>query len=290
MDWTISPLTDEARSLASGVVAASPAAVESPADAGAVYPESPADPGAVFPASPAEDDGVVDEEEEEEDDVDELEAEKTWPSSDGSKEADEPPAPEAAWARVARRRSCARRASVEQGRSPRAAPAPGAGWAGAWEVLRDALERGASVGAAAESLAAESSVVLSDAQKEDFAAPSWPRGTSGPCTVWKSTRRPTSMAVDASDLMDFHFGSCDEHPEDFPSRELAVEFVEDVKAKAKISDGVAARESGGSTDLSGLFASVDELGPDLQTALAAATEVPEEVAEKRPRRSPRRGI
>ena len=34
-------------------------------------------------------------------------------------------------------------------------------------------------------------------------------------------------------------GSCD----------LAVEFVEDVKAKAKISDGVAARESGGSTDL-----------------------------------------
>jgi hypothetical protein len=45
-------------------------------------------------------------------------------------------------------------------------------------------------------------------------------------------------------------GSCD----------LAVEFVEDVKAKAKISDGVAARESGGSTDLSGLFASVDELG------------------------------
>ena len=48
-------------------------------------------------------------------------------------------------------------------------------------------------------------------------------------------------------------GSCD----------LAVEFVEDVKAKAKISDGVAARESGGSTDLSGLFASVDELGPDL---------------------------
>jgi len=63
-------------------------------------------------------------------------------------------------------------------------------------------------------------------------------------------------------------GSCD----------LAVEFVEDVKAKAKISDGVAARESAGSTDLSGLFASVDELGPDLQTALAAATAV-EEVAE-----------
>ena len=35
-----------------------------------------------------------------------------------------------------------------------------------------------------------------------------------------------------------------------------------VKAKAKVSDGLA-RESGGSTDLSGLFASVDELGPDL---------------------------
>ena len=230
---SISPLTDEARSLAEGVAAASPAAVESPADAGAVYPESPADPGAVFPASPAEDDGVVEEEEEEEEDeLDELEAEKTWPSTDGSKEA--APAPEAAWARVARRRSCARRASVEHGRSPRAAPAPGAGWAGAWEVLRDALERGASVGAAAESLAAESSVVLSDAQKEDFC-----------------------------DLMAARdFGSCDEHPEDFPSRDLAVEFVEDVKAKAKISDGVAARESGGSTDLSGLFASVDELGPD----------------------------
>ena len=78
-------------------------------------------------------------------------------------------------------------------------------------------------------------MVLSDAQKEDFC-----------------------------DLMAARdFGSCDEHPEDFPSRELAVEFVEDVKAKAKISDGVAARESGGSTDLSGLFASVDELGPDL---------------------------
>ena len=267
---SISPLTDEARSLAGGVAAAS---VESPADAGAVYPESPADPGAVFPASPAEDDGVVDEEEEEEDDVDELEAEKTWPSSDGSKVADEPPAPEAAWARVARRRSCARRASVEQGRSPRAAPAPGAGWAGAWEVLRDALERGASVGAAAESLAAESSVVLSDAQKEDFC-----------------------------DLMAARdFGSCDEHPEDFPSRELAVEFVEDVKAKAKVSDGVAARESGGSTDLSGLFASVDELGPDLQTALAAASAGPQspthwistQVASRRrwPRpRSPRRGV
>ena len=101
---SISPLTDEARSLAEGVAAASPAAVESPADAGAVYPESPADPGAVFPASPAEADGVVDEEEEEEeDDVEELEAEKTWPSSDGSKAAE--PAPEAAWARVARRRS-----------------------------------------------------------------------------------------------------------------------------------------------------------------------------------------
>ena len=164
---SISPLTDEARSLAEGVAAASPAAVESPADAGAVYPESPADPGAVFPASPpAEDDGVVDDEEEEEDDVDELEAEKTWPSSDGSKEA--APAPEAAWARVARRRSCARRASVEHGRSPRAAPAPGAGWAGAWEVLRDALERGASVGAAAESLAAESSVAE---QKSNFGRP-----------------------------------------------------------------------------------------------------------------------
>ena len=107
------------------------------------------------------------------------------------------------------------------------------------------------MGAAAESLAAESSTVLSDAQKEDFC-----------------------------DLMAARdFGSCDEHPEDFPSRDLAAEFVEDVKAKAKISDGVAARESGGSTDLSGLFASVDELGPDLQTALAAATEVPEEVAE-----------
>ena len=38
----------------------------------------------------------------------------------------------------------------------------------AWDVLRDALQRGASVGAAAESLAAESSTVLSDAQKEDF--------------------------------------------------------------------------------------------------------------------------
>ena len=101
-------------------------------------------------------------------------------------------------------------------------------------MLRDALERGASVGAAAESLAAESSTVLSDAQKEDFC-----------------------------DLMAARdFGSCDEHPEDFPSRDLAVEFVEDVKAKAKVSDGVAARESGGSTDLSGLFASVDELGPD----------------------------
>ncbi|CAH0375306.1 unnamed protein product [Pelagomonas calceolata] len=253
---SISPLTDEARSLAEGVAAASPA-VESPADAGAVYPESPADPGAVFPASPAEDDGVVDEGEEE-DEVDELEAEKTWPSSDGSKAADEPPAPEAAWARVARRRSCARRASVEHGRSPRAAPAPGAGWAGAWDVLRDALERGASVGAAAESLAAESSVVLSDAQKEDFC-----------------------------DLMAARdFGSCDEHPEDFPSRELAVEFVEDVKAKAKISDGVAARESGGSTDLSGLFASVDELGPDLQTALAAATEVPSEEVAEAPTKKP----
>ena len=78
---SISPLTDEARSLAEGIAAASPAAVESPADAGAVFPESPADPGAVFPASPAEADGVVDEEEEEEDDGDELEAEKTWPSS-----------------------------------------------------------------------------------------------------------------------------------------------------------------------------------------------------------------
>ena len=230
---SISPLTDEARSLAEGVAAASPA-VASPADAGAVYPESPAEAGAVFPASPAEDDGVADEEEEEEDELDELEAEKTWPSTDGSKDA--APAPEAAWARVARRRSCARRASIEHGRSPRAvAPQAGGGWAGAWDVLRDALERGASVGAAAESLAAESSTVLSDAQKEDFC-----------------------------DLMAARdFGSCDEHPEDFPSRDLAAEFVEDVKAKAKISDGVAARESGGSTDLSGLFASVDELGPDL---------------------------
>ena len=89
-------------------------------------------------------------------------------------------------------------------------------------------------------------MVLSDAQKEDFC-----------------------------DLMAARdFGSCDEHPEDFPSRDLAAEFVEDVKAKAKISDGVAARESGGSTDLSGLFASVDELAPDLQTALAAATARP----------------
>ena len=258
---SISPLTDEARSLAEGVAAASPAAVESPADAGAVYPESPADPGAVFPASPAEDDGVVDEEEEEEDELDELEAEKTWPSSDGSKEA--APAPEAAWARVARRRSCARRASIGGGRSPRAAPQAGAGWAGAWDVLRDALERGASVGAAAESLAAESSMVLSDAQKEDFC-----------------------------DLMAARdFGSCDEHPEDFPSRDLAAEFVEDVKAKAKISDGVAARESGGSTDLSGLFASVDELAPDLQTALAAATAVEEAEAPKKPSaRSLRRAV
>ena len=204
---SISPLTDEARSLAGGVAAAS---VESPADAGAVYPESPADAGAVFPASPAEDDGVVDEEEEEEDELDELEAEKTWPSTDGSKEA--APAPEAAWARVARRRSCARRASIEHGRSPRpVAPQAGGGWAGAWDVLRDALERGASVGAAAESLAAESSVAE---QKSNFWAPhaidatrfhtgpwscptrkkktsatSWPRGTSGPCTVWKSTSR-----------------------------------------------------------------------------------------------------
>ena len=108
---SISPLTDEARSLAEGVAAVS-SAVESPADAGAVYPESPADAGAVFPASPAEADGVVDEEEEEEDDLDELEAEKTWPSSDGSKAADDPPAPEAAWARVARRRSCARSRAV----------------------------------------------------------------------------------------------------------------------------------------------------------------------------------
>ena len=114
---SISPLTDEARSLAGGVAAP---AVESPADAGAVYPESPADPGAVFPASPpAEDDGVVDEEEEEEDDVEELEAEKTWPSSDGSKEA--APAPEAAWARVARRRSCARRCTRGKDGEPRRA-------------------------------------------------------------------------------------------------------------------------------------------------------------------------
>ena len=106
-------------------------------------------------------------------------------------------------------------------------------------------------------------MVLSDAQKEDFC-----------------------------DLMAARdFGSCDEHPEDFPSRDLAVEFVEDVKAKAKISDGVAARESGGSTDLSGLFASVDELGPDLQTALAAATEVPEEAPIKKPSaRSLRRAV
>ena len=71
-------------------------------------------------------------------------------------------------------------------------------------------------------------------------------------------------------------GSCD----------LAVEFVEDVKAKAKISDGVAARESGGSTDLSGLFASVDELGPDLQTALAAATAVPSEEVAEAPTKKP----
>ncbi len=85
------------------------------------------------------------------------------------------------------------------------------------------------------------------------------------------------MAWSAQNLIPHR--SCDEHPEDFPSRELAVEFVEDVKAKAQISDGVAARESGGSTDLSGLFASVDELGPDLQTALAAATVPSEEVAE-----------
>ena len=51
--------------------------------------------------------------------------------------------------------------------------------------------------------------------KKKTAATSWPRGTQ---------RRVR-----------------DEHPEDFPSRELAVEFVEDVKAKAKVSDGVAAR-------------------------------------------------
>jgi hypothetical protein len=123
---SISPLTDEARSLASGVVVEA----ASPADAGAVFPESPADAGAVFPASPAEDDGVVVDEEDEEDELDELEAEKTWPSSDGSK-VDEEPAPEAAWARVARRRSCARRASIGGGRSPRAvAPQAGGGWAG----------------------------------------------------------------------------------------------------------------------------------------------------------------
>ena len=178
-----------------GAAAASPAAVESPADAGAVFPESPADPGAVFRAPPAEDDGVVDEDEEE-DDVEELEAEKTWPSSDGSKAVDEEPAPEAAWAR-ARRRSCAAR--VRRARAVAAGrPSPGAGWAGAWDVLRDALERGASVGAAESSVAERKSnfgqqrvhtTVLSDAQKEDFC-----------------------------DLMAARdFGSCDEHPEDFPS-------------------------------------------------------------------------
>ena len=75
-------------------------------------------------------------------------------------------------------------------------------------------------------------------------------------------------------------GSCD----------LAVEFVEDVKAKAKVSDGVAARESGGSTDLSGLFASVDELGPDLQTALAAATAVPEEEVAEAPKKPSARSL
>jgi len=253
----ISPLTDENKSLP-GVASSrrGPCSLdgvasraidspfpESPADAGAVHPES------VFLESPAADDGVEESEDEDEDEV-----QKTWPSSDGQGAA---PAPEAAWARVARRRSCARRASVDK--KPVAPKADG-GWAGAHDVLRDAMARGASIGAAAESLAAESSVVLSDAQKEDFC-----------------------------DLMAARdFGSCDEHPEDFPSPALAGEFCEDVAARAREEDAVAlgrlaGRPGSGSTDLSGLFASVDSgatdlLGPDLQNALAEVVEVEEAAA------------
>ena len=260
----ISPLTDENKSLP-GVASSrrGPCSLdgvasraidspfpESPADAGAVHPES------VFLESPAADDGVEESEDEDEDEVelDELKVQKTWPSSDGQGAA---PAPEAAWARVARRRSCARRASVDK--KPVAPKADG-GWAGAYDVLREAMERGASIGAAAESLAAESSVVLSDAQKEDFC-----------------------------DLMAARdFGSCDEHPEDFPSTALAGEFCEDVAAQAREEDAVAlgrlaGRPGSGSTDLSGLFASVDSgatdlLGPDLQNALAEVVEEEEAAA------------
>ena len=162
---------------------------------------------------------------------------------------------------------------------------PGAGSSDPGPGKCCATARGASVGAAAESLAAESSVAERNQLKGA------PRHRRDVLPRGRSVVLSDAQKEDFCDLMAADFGSCDEHPEDFPSRELAVEFVEDVKAKAKVSDGVAARASGGSTDLSGLFASVDELGPDLQTALAAAAAVPsEEVAEERPPRSRRRGV